>query len=296
MRGTAASTGLESDSLDVLVLGFCLYLCDRNELFKIAYECDRILRDTGLLLIVDFMPPFAYKNPYHHLEGLNSYKQDYSKMFLWNPAYRLIHLETANLPRNPNVPMNPDHCVGLTVLHKNQTHAYPESPLVSNKFSDWLLGTAQFGMPYGVTNDRGQTSADEAWRMINLALRSGAVGVDTAAGYGDAEKVLSLDVLSARITTKVSCQSDLTIRQQVENSLVNMGCSCVDSVLIHDAESLKISGALQSVSRQLEELKSEQLITAAGVSVYEVEQTKALLDHWIPDVVQIPLNPLNQSF
>lgn len=128
LHGTAANTGLESDSLDILVLGFCLYLCDRRELFQIAFECDRILRDSGMLLIVDFMPPFPYKNPYHHLEGLQSYKLDYSKMFLWNPAYRLMHMETADLPKDPNTPVSPDSCVGLTVLLKDHRYAYPESP------------------------------------------------------------------------------------------------------------------------------------------------------------------------
>lgn len=127
-RGTASETGLSDNSLDVLVLGFCLYLCDRVELFKIAYECDRVLRDTGMLLIVDFLPPFPYKNPYHHHGGLQSYKLDYSKMFLWNPAYRLVHLETSELPKDPNAQVSPDSSVGLTVLLKDHKHAYPESP------------------------------------------------------------------------------------------------------------------------------------------------------------------------
>jgi len=126
--GSAAKTGLSTGKADVLVLGFCLYLCDRRELFKIAYECDRILKDDGILLIVDFLPPFAYKNPYHHREGLFSYKLDYSQMFLWNPGYTLRHLERAELPRDPNCTVNPDSAVGLTVLKKSERHAYPESP------------------------------------------------------------------------------------------------------------------------------------------------------------------------
>lgn len=128
MMGTAAETGLETDSADVVIAGFCLYLCDRSELFKIAYEVDRILKDGGLLLIVDFLPPFAYKNPYHHKEGLNSFKMDYSQMFIWNPEYSLMSLEVADLSNHIAGDTSPDTRVGLTVLKKLIEYSYPESP------------------------------------------------------------------------------------------------------------------------------------------------------------------------
>ena len=31
-----------------------------------------------------------YRNEYSHLDGLNSYKMDYTQMFVWNPMYHQV--------------------------------------------------------------------------------------------------------------------------------------------------------------------------------------------------------------
>lgn len=86
VRGTAAFLPFKR-YFDVVIYGFCLYLCDREDLFKIAEEGDRVLIDGGLMAIYDFNPTWPHKNAYHHKDGLWSYKQDYDQMFLWNPSY-----------------------------------------------------------------------------------------------------------------------------------------------------------------------------------------------------------------
>lgn len=127
-HATAASTGLPDHCADVVIHGFCLYLCDRSELFKIAYETNRILNDGGMLLIVDFLPPFAYRNPYHHKPGLFSYKMNYADMFLWNPEYSLEYQEIDQLAGTQQRVISPDTRFGLTVLRKQTQLAYPEAP------------------------------------------------------------------------------------------------------------------------------------------------------------------------
>jgi ubiquinone/menaquinone biosynthesis C-methylase UbiE len=88
-QGTADELPYEESFFDVVIFGFCLYLCDREDLFKIAQEADRVLKDDGLLVIYDFCPDDTYRNDYTHEEGMYSYKMDYSKLFSWNPAYRM---------------------------------------------------------------------------------------------------------------------------------------------------------------------------------------------------------------
>ena len=88
--GTADSLSFDENSFDVLVFGFCLYLCDREDLFKIASEADRVLKKNGYLYILDFYSKDNSSNNYHHFEGLKSYKMDYSKLFNWHPDYVLI--------------------------------------------------------------------------------------------------------------------------------------------------------------------------------------------------------------
>jgi ubiquinone/menaquinone biosynthesis C-methylase UbiE len=88
--GTADALPFASGFFDVVIFGFCLYLCDRELLFTIASETDRVLKAPGRLIILDFYPPFPYRNTYAHKEGIFSYKMDHATMFLWNPAYTLI--------------------------------------------------------------------------------------------------------------------------------------------------------------------------------------------------------------
>ena len=51
--GTADQTGVERE-FDLVVVGFCLYLCDRNLLFKAVAEIDRLVKDGAVLAIIDF--------------------------------------------------------------------------------------------------------------------------------------------------------------------------------------------------------------------------------------------------
>lgn len=87
IRGFAHNLPWLNESFDIVIYGHCLYLCDREDLFIVAKEGDRVLRDGGLMVIYDFATPHPCKKPYVHKEGLWSYHQPYDQMFLWNPAY-----------------------------------------------------------------------------------------------------------------------------------------------------------------------------------------------------------------
>ena len=84
---TADVLPLPDASVDLLIYGFCLYLCDRSDLFKIAAEAHRVLRPESWLAILDFWSPHQKVNPYHHRSGVFSYKDDLSAMFAWHPSY-----------------------------------------------------------------------------------------------------------------------------------------------------------------------------------------------------------------
>ena len=86
-QATAESLPFEDTSFDLVIFGFCLYLCDRADLFRIAQEADRVLRNPGWLAILDFFSSTPFAHPYHHLEGISTYKMDYRTLFDWNPNY-----------------------------------------------------------------------------------------------------------------------------------------------------------------------------------------------------------------
>ena len=85
--GTADHLPFETASFDAVIFGFCLYLCDREDLFRIAGEADRVLRSPGWLSILDFYSPVPQSNTYQHHANVQSYKMDYKTLFTWNPHY-----------------------------------------------------------------------------------------------------------------------------------------------------------------------------------------------------------------
>ncbi|MBX7201602.1 MAG: methyltransferase domain-containing protein [Bacteroidia bacterium] len=125
--GSADALPFDDNSFDMIVFGFCLYLCDRKDLFKIAFEADRCLSANGVLVIMDFHPPFPYKNIYTHTEGVFSYKMNYSKMFSWNPSYNVIFNKIFSHSGFSKMHI-PDEKVGITILNKNEEFAYPLEP------------------------------------------------------------------------------------------------------------------------------------------------------------------------
>jgi ubiquinone/menaquinone biosynthesis C-methylase UbiE len=128
--GTADALDFEDTAFDTIIFGFCLYLCDRRDLFKIAFEADRCLQDPGTLVVHDFLPPFPYRNSYSHCEGVFSYKMDYARMFAWNPAY----VETAKLVTSHagfSLRDVPNERVATVVLRKNEQAAYALDPFAN---------------------------------------------------------------------------------------------------------------------------------------------------------------------
>jgi len=88
--GTASSLPFETQSFNFVYFGFCLYLLDRSDLFFAVAEADRVLKSGGFLAITDFDPIHRHKRPYHHKDGIFSFKQDYSKLFTESGIYYLV--------------------------------------------------------------------------------------------------------------------------------------------------------------------------------------------------------------
>lgn len=76
-----------------IIYGFCLYVSDPDDHFRIVMEGDRLLLAGGWIVIHDFHPDAPTLRKYKHLEGVNSFKMDYAQLWLAHPHYRLVHRE-----------------------------------------------------------------------------------------------------------------------------------------------------------------------------------------------------------
>ena len=73
------------------------------------------------------------------------------------------------------------------------------------------LGTVQFGLDYGIANDAGVCTPEEAAAILDSARLAGIDLLDTAGSYGSSERIIGRNLRNDdhfRIVTKVSSFSD----------------------------------------------------------------------------------------
>lgn len=158
------------------------------------------------------------------------------------------------------------------------------------------LGTAQFGMDYGIANTMGRVDLDDAKRIVSLARNHGLDTLDTAIAYGECESVLGrIGVDDWKLVTKLpaipkSCNDVLGwIHEQVEASLKRMGASQLYAVLLHRPAQL-FSCYGDNLFRGLQDLVSVGLVQKVGISIYDPAELDQLFANWQFDLVQAPMN------
>lgn len=93
-QGTADSLTVATLTFDLVIYGFCLYLSEPDDWFKIAIEGDRVLQDGGHLVVYDFADPLVpFARKYEHRDGILSYHMRFSQLWLAHPWYRLVYRE-----------------------------------------------------------------------------------------------------------------------------------------------------------------------------------------------------------
>lgn len=168
--------------------------------------------------------------------------------------------------------------------------------------SNIILGTAQWGLHYGVSNTTGVTSSEQVSRILKRAALAGVNLLDTAPGYGNSESKIGKNAQSPfNVITKIPKMSERLsvndrvkfIESSVRNSLVNLGSEAVFGLLFHDADDL-ISDESGSLIGELHRLKDSGIVKNIGVSTYDSNQIESILNLFIPDIVQVPMNILDQ--
>ena len=121
---TADNLPLKDKSVDLLIYGFCLYVCDIDDLFRIASEAHRVLKKSSWLAILDFWLPHHKVNNYKHLEGVKSYKGDIPAMFDWHPSY-VITNHTVRHHEDGRYTDEKDEWVGVTLIRRHDKMENP---------------------------------------------------------------------------------------------------------------------------------------------------------------------------
>ena len=162
-----------------------------------------------------------------------------------------------------------------------------------------IIGTAQFGSDYGVANQRGKVACHEVERILDKAQSVGCRYLDTAAIYGDAEKLLGdigvgdWNIISkVNVPRQVDCIAGKFLQDAVEKSLDRLKVNKLFSILIHNTQELN-EEAVSWVLRQGEELKDKGLVDTIGLSVYSNDFPKIERMGELVSIIQAPFNPFD---
>jgi len=165
------------------------------------------------------------------------------------------------------------------------------------------LGTAQFGLAYGITNTTGQVEEEAVAALLAQAHQAGVRWLDTAQAYGNAEAVLGRQLPAAhgyRLISKLPAQTQsLLSEQDVEGweqalraSCQRLGVHDLDALLLHAPADLRKPGG-QHLEDWLLELRERGVVKRLGVSIYAAEDLDGV-NPALLDVVQLPLSLLDQ--
>jgi aryl-alcohol dehydrogenase-like predicted oxidoreductase len=165
------------------------------------------------------------------------------------------------------------------------------------------MGTAQFGLSYGITNAEGQVPESEVAQLLLKASSCGIRWLDTAHAYGDAEAVLGRNLPQGhdfRVISKLSAQPQPAFtaknldewEQAFHISCERIGLESLDVFLLHEAADLRKPGA-NYLEEWLIGLRSRGLVQRLGVSIYTADDLVGVSHHLL-DVVQLPLSLFDQ--
>jgi aryl-alcohol dehydrogenase-like predicted oxidoreductase len=163
----------------------------------------------------------------------------------------------------------------------------------------YVLGTAQFGLEYGIAKNDMPT-AEESQLMLAFAAKYGVRSLDTAPAYGEAEALIGQyheqnPMTRFRVTTKISKGVDCSSFAALEKSLAESRRRIkapIDCVLLHDS-SLLFSWT-PGIEAALQKCVDTGLSRAVGVSVYTPEELQQALLSPVLSVIQCPFNVIDQ--
>ena len=165
------------------------------------------------------------------------------------------------------------------------------------------LGTAQFGLPYGITNEDGQVPELVVGEILSGASICGINMLDTAQAYGDAQTIVGRNLPpnhSFQVVTKLASQqqqsfSACDIDLWEKDLLVcreQLGINSFDALLLHSSDDLRKRGS-EFLEDWLLGLRDRGLVKRLGVSIYTCADLDEV-NYEILDLVQLPLSVYDQ--
>lgn len=162
------------------------------------------------------------------------------------------------------------------------------------------LGTAQFGMEYGIANHFGRVDDVNVKVLLKLAQENTVDVLDTAITYGESETCLgNAGVRDFKVITKLpplpaNCQNiHKWVHEQVDASLDRLKIDHLYGLLLHHSNDLlSVNGP--ELYKSLQSVQGCGSAHKIGVSIYSPVFLNELTELYRLDLVQAPLNIFDQ--
>lgn len=165
-----------------------------------------------------------------------------------------------------------------------------------------VIGTANWGLPYGIGPSSRRINTNELKKIILILKKNQIFDLDTSVLYGDAHsRILDLCDSNFRIYTKFSANlasSNVevfksTSTKVIDNILSKFEKKNLKGLYIHNVDAI-YNDKFSILVDLLKEVQSLKKDVKTGVSVYSASDVNTLLRSWTPDIIQVPLNIIDQ--
>jgi aryl-alcohol dehydrogenase-like predicted oxidoreductase len=160
------------------------------------------------------------------------------------------------------------------------------------------LGTAQFGLNYGINNGRGKLLKDDVAEILNFAYDNSITLLDTASAYGDSELVIgeSSNELDKhfQIITKYPANQQIPPVVWIDTSLRHLRTEKIYGYLFHNYSVFENN---PNFIDDFVKIKDQGKVIKIGFSLYYPPEAEYILKNNVPcDIVQVPYNIFDQRF
>lgn len=166
---------------------------------------------------------------------------------------------------------------------------------MSERKNKMVLGTVELGLDYGINNDCGKPSNQQAFDLLDAAWNNGITELDTAAAYGDSEKIIGEYQKETGHYFLIDTKLPVSIKPAqydscLETSLERLHVPSLHTLYLHSFKQCLDKSILDFLNEQKKIGKIKQI----GISIYEPDEMSHILDH-LPfvDTIQFPYNVLD---
>ncbi|MES2590501.1 MAG: pseudaminic acid cytidylyltransferase [Bacteroidota bacterium] len=169
-----------------------------------------------------------------------------------------------------------------------------------NRNNKIVLGTAQFGLKYGINNAAGKLNKEQIKFVLDYAFENKIQLLDTAEAYGDSQEAIGeyhklsgnkFDIITKFSSGRTDLSQNLTTR--IHQDLKSLNVDTIYCYMFHSFSDFKTY--FDGYKNEIKELKKSGIVKKFGVSIYTNQEAEELLKYDSVDVIQLPFNLLDNN-